>query len=133
MELWHEVCDGELRQIDLFMGGFEAGGEVDRPLAGNIIRYFDVTNLATFEICGHNVISVDVAKMRLGSSQLCWAGHIPFSTLQVTNAVWKDETVARADRLDNAAGNIVFASTQVRLVNCVEFTTTARDLKLVLE
>ena len=78
-------------------------------------------------------VSVDVAKMRLGSSQLCWAGHILFSTLQVTNAIWKDETVAHADRLDNAAGNIVFASTRIRLVNCMEFTTTARDLKLVLE
>jgi len=47
------------------MGGFEAGVEIDRPLAGDIIGDFDVAHLATPEIFGDNVISVDIAKMRL--------------------------------------------------------------------
>jgi hypothetical protein len=53
--------------------------------------------------------------------------------LQVTDSGRKDETVACADRLDNTAHTVLLASAQVRLVDSVEFTATARDLKRPLE
>ena len=37
-------------------------------------------------------------------------GGVLFSTLQITDGVWKDEAVARADRLNHAAGNVVIAT-----------------------
>jgi hypothetical protein len=60
-------------------------------------------------------------------------GSVPFSVLQITNGVWKDKTVARTNCLNDPAGNIVPASGQVRLVNSMEFGTTACNLKLVSE
>ena len=60
-------------------------------------------------------------------------GSIPFPMLQVTNSRGKHETMARTDRLDNAAGKVVFTSAQVRLIDCVEFASTARNLKPLLE
>jgi len=44
------------------VAGFEASGEIDRPLAGNIIRNFDIAHLTTVEVCGDDIISVDIAK-----------------------------------------------------------------------
>lgn len=36
--------------------------KVDRPLACNIVRYFDVAYLTTLEICGDDVISIDIPR-----------------------------------------------------------------------
>ena len=36
---------------------------------------------------------------------------LPFPTLQITNRVWEDETVARTDRLNDTTSDIVLAST----------------------
>lgn len=49
------------------MEGFEALVEIDRPLAGDIVGDFDVPDLATFEILGNNIVSVDITKRRLDS------------------------------------------------------------------
>ena len=54
------------------MESFETGLKVDGPLAGNIIRDFDVADLTTVEICGNNIIGVDVAKMRSESLLVHW-------------------------------------------------------------
>ena len=47
------------------MGGLETFVEVDRPLARDVVGDFDVPDLTTLEILGNNVISVDVAIIRL--------------------------------------------------------------------
>ena len=44
------------------MGGLKAAVEIDRPLAGDIVRDFDVVHLTTLEIFGDNVIGVDISK-----------------------------------------------------------------------
>ena len=48
--------------------------------------------------------------------------------LQVADSVGKDKTVTRADRLDNATGEVVLSSTQVRLVDCVKLSAAAHNL-----
>jgi hypothetical protein len=45
--------------------GFEALVEIDRPLAGDIIGDLDILDLATFEIFGNNIVSVDIAGIGL--------------------------------------------------------------------
>lgn len=47
------------------MESFEALVEIDRPLATDIIRNFDVMYLTTVEVCGNDVVGVDVAKVQL--------------------------------------------------------------------
>lgn len=49
------------------MGGFESLLEIDRPLAGDVIRYFDIVYLATLEILGDNVVSVGITIIRLAT------------------------------------------------------------------
>ena len=110
------------------MGGFEAGVEVDRPLAGDVVGNFDFAHLTMFEICSDNIIGVDTTKIRLVSSGVQWEGSIPFSALQVTDSIWKDKAVACADRLNNAACDVVLTSTRVRLVDRVKLATTTCDL-----
>ena len=41
----------------------------------------------------------------------------PFATLEITDGIRKDKTVASADRLNNATGNIVLPATGVSLVH----------------
>ena len=54
------------------MGGFETGVEIDRPLAGNVVGNFDVVNLTTAEICGNNIIGVNIPEGWLEVSRVCW-------------------------------------------------------------
>lgn len=58
---------------------------------------------------------------------------LPFSTLQITNGVRKDETVPRTHRLNNAGSNVIFPTARVRLIHSVEFATTTHDLGMALE
>ena len=55
----------------------------------------------------------------------------PFATLEIADGIRKDKTVASADRLDNAAGNIVLPATGVSLVHGVELGAAALDLECV--
>ena len=50
------------------MVGCETGMEIDRPLARDVVRYFDVAYLATPEIRGNNVIGVNVPRRGLATS-----------------------------------------------------------------
>ena len=54
------------------MGGFETGLEIYGPFTGDVVRNFDVIDLATVEICGDNIVSVDVAKPQLETLLACW-------------------------------------------------------------
>jgi hypothetical protein len=47
------------------MEGFKALVEIDRPFAGNIVGDFDILDLATFEILGNNIVSINIARLRL--------------------------------------------------------------------
>ena len=58
-------------------------------------------------------------------------GHEPFATLEITDGVWKDKTVARTNRLDNTAGYVILSTTGVRLVHSMELATTALDLERI--
>jgi hypothetical protein len=49
------------------VGGFESLLEIDRPLAGNVIGYFDIVYLAALEILGDNVVSVGITVIMLAS------------------------------------------------------------------
>ena len=93
------------------MEGSKAGVEVDRPFAGDIVRYLDVGDLAMPEIFSDNIISVYIAITRLVLSSVYHKRFSPFSALQIADGVWKDETMACADCLNNTARKIVFAST----------------------
>jgi len=64
MKLGNEVGEGATRQVDVFMVGFEASVEIDRPLARNIVRYFDIANLAMLEILSDDVIRINVPTSR---------------------------------------------------------------------
>lgn len=65
MELGYEVCNGEPRQIDILVESPETFVKVDRPLAGNVIGNFEVTDLTAFEVFGNNIVSVDISIIRL--------------------------------------------------------------------
>ena len=54
---------------------------------------------------------------------------IPFASLKVTNSVREDEAMARANRLDNAAGKVIFTATRVRLIHCMELAAAALNLE----
>ena len=111
------------------MGGSETSVEIDRPLAGNVIGNFDVVYLTTLKIFGDNIVSVDITKkILLAPSHAQYKGSVPFSILQVTDSVRKDETMTRADRLNNAGHNIVSTSTRVRLADRVKVDTAACNL-----
>ena len=53
----------------------------------------------------------------------------PFATLEITDGIRKDKTMASADRLDNAAGNIILPTAGVSLVHSVELGATALGLE----
>lgn len=69
------------------MVGPKASAEVDRPLARDIVRYFDIAYLATLEIGSDNVIRVDVPTRPLAFLVYSRERCIPFSTLQVTHSI----------------------------------------------
>ena len=52
------------------MVGPETGAKVDRPLARDVVRYFDVAYLTASEMCGDNVISIDVPGSVLAMSPI---------------------------------------------------------------
>ena len=72
VELGNDMSDGELRQINLLVGGFETGVKIYGPFTGDVVRNLDVIDLATVEICGDNIVGVDVAKPQLGLLLACW-------------------------------------------------------------
>ena len=53
----------------------------------------------------------------------------PFATLEITDGIWEDKTMASADRFNNTAGNIILPTTGVSLVHSVELGATALDLE----
>jgi len=53
----------------------------------------------------------------------------PFATLEITDGIWEDKTMAGADRFNNTAGNIILPATGVSLVHRVELSATALDLE----
>ena len=55
----------------------------------------------------------------------------PFATLEITDGVRKDKTMASADRFNNTAGNIILPATGVGLVHSVELSATALSLECV--
>ena len=61
----------------------ETSVEIDRPLARDVIRYFDIAYLTTLEICGNNVIGVDISREGLAISYI----HIivPHTVLHVVD------------------------------------------------
>ena len=67
MELGDKVCEGELCEVDVFMVGLKTGVKIDRPLARDIIGYFDIAYLATLQICGDNVISIYIPRRWLAT------------------------------------------------------------------
>lgn len=48
VKLRDKVCEGERFEFDVVMVSRETGAEIDRPLAGNIVRDLDITDLTTF-------------------------------------------------------------------------------------
>lgn len=64
MKLRNEVGEGEICQVDIFMVGFKASAEINRPFTCDIVGDFDVANFATLEILGDNVIRVNVSMLK---------------------------------------------------------------------
>lgn len=114
------------------MGSLEPLVKVYRPLAGNVVGDFDVAHLASLKVLGDHIISVDIAIMRLEQSHVIMI-PIPFSALQISNSGWKDKTVTRADRFNNATCKVVLSSARICLIDRVEFITAACDLDLLLK
>ena len=130
VELGHEGSNGETRQVNLFVAGFETFVEIDGPFAGDVVGNFDVPHLAALEILGHNKISVDITVRRLAWLFVHRNGSIPFTALQVSDSGREDKTVARANGLNDTSCQVVLPSSAcVCLVDSMKFTTTSSDLK----
>jgi hypothetical protein len=58
-------------------------------------------------------------------------GYIPFTTLEITNGIWEDKTVACADRFNNTAGYVILSAAGVCLIHCMELGTAALNLESI--
>ena len=88
--------------------------------------------MTVLKIRGDNIISVDIPSIVISNRDgECSKRYIPFTALKVTNGVREDETMARADRFDNAADYVILSPTGVCLVHGVELTTTTLDLESI--
>ena len=65
VKLWYEVRKGEFGQVEIFVGGTETFVKIDGPLAGDVVGYFDISDLTTLEVFGDNIIRVDLTIIRL--------------------------------------------------------------------
>lgn len=84
------------------------------------------------KIRGDDIICVDIPSIALNNRHReSPRRYVPFTALEVTNSVWKDETVACADYFDNTTGYVILSAAGVRLIHCVELATTTLDLESI--
>ena len=103
---------------------------VDQPFACDVIRHDDLLGTDAFQHGCDNVICINIPASQSGSCGTAEIqSYVPFTELQVTDAILLHERVSCAYTGNDTCGNIVLGGFAGGLVDSMERRSTTDSLK----